>query len=70
MIDPSKIKDFVWYEDSSGMVYYQNGKDVFGAWEDNALNVNTGYLQGPWECSIRHWNRYAAEFPRPLIPRP
>ncbi len=57
------------HDAASGMVYYHNGKDVFAAWEGNAVDVNTGYLQGRWECSVGHWNQYAAEFHRPLIPQ-
>jgi hypothetical protein len=69
MIDIAKVKGFVWYDASCGLVYYQNGRDVFAAWEGNAVDANTGYLQGRWECSIAHWNRYAPQFQRPSIGR-
>jgi hypothetical protein len=67
MIDASKVQGFVWYDAACGMVYYQDGKDVFAAWEGSAVDVTTGYLQGRWECSIGHWNRYAGSFHRPVI---
>jgi hypothetical protein len=42
----------------SGLIYYHDGRDVYRASPGTVADVTTGYLQGRWECSLRHWNRY------------
>ncbi len=42
-----------------GQVYYTDGKNVFRASPDNAVDVTSGYLIGRWECTVEHWNRFA-----------
>lgn len=45
---------------SREMIYFHDDQNVFRvpALSPGVADVRTGYLQGRWECSIEHWNRY------------
>ena len=40
------------------MIYYQVGNEVYRAHKENAIDCDTGYLIGRWECSINHFEVY------------
>jgi hypothetical protein len=54
--------------EQNGLVYFHDGRDVYRAPRSNVVDVRTGYLQGRWECTVEHWNRFAqAVYGLPLV---
>lgn len=49
------------YIGTSGcLIYFTNGHDVFRvpAASPGVPDIIGGYLQGRWECTVTHWNRF------------
>jgi hypothetical protein len=66
--DPAMPKGFVmWANNAHDAFFYSTGTDVYRAPINSVPDVTTGYVQGRWECTVEHWNRYAEAYARVAI---
>lgn len=62
------FKGFVqWANEAKESFFWTNGKDVFRASIYSEADVSTGYVQGRWESTVGHWNKYAQALGRARI---